>query len=111
MDTLNNNYNNSEFEQLYHKYGPVVYGYLVKNIPEKKDADEMFIKAFVNLQRNIHLSNKVTYTSVWFIKYAMQNCLEYYNQKKINGQVVNADNDCIKSACKEWLKKMQKSNF
>ena len=111
MDTLNNNYNNSEFEQLYHKYGPVVYGYLVKNIPEKKDADEMFIKAFVNLQQNIHLSNKVTYTGVWFIKYAMQNCLEYYNQKKINGQVVNADNDCIKSACKEWLKKMQKSNL
>lgn len=111
MDTLNNCYNSFEFEQLYQKYGPVVYGYLVKNIPEKEDADEMFIKAFVNLHHYIHPGNKANYNSVWFIKYAMQQCIEYYTQKKINGQVVNADNACIKSACKEWLIKMQKSKL
>ncbi|MDB5202279.1 MAG: hypothetical protein JWQ27_1688 [Ferruginibacter sp.] len=94
-----------EWQQLYQRYAPMMYGFIMNILKDKVAADQVFSKAFIDLKKHVREIHTASSPRIWFIKYAMQTCMRYQQQNKnLNSGVNN-----IYSAGKHWVENMEKS--
>lgn len=73
--------NLSGWDQLYDKYAPIIYGSIVKIIPDKKMANQIFQECFINLKKTDLLTQSKKSLPLFLIQHTYRFTFFYLKAK------------------------------
>lgn len=76
--------NQSGWHQLYDKYAPIIYGSIVKIIPDKEMANQIFQECFINLKKTDILTQTKKSLPLFLLQHTYRFTIYYLKMKGLS---------------------------